>query len=434
MKGALIIIAATVYATVRAIRNPWVGVVGYATFAVLCPPWNWRWSLPDLEYQKYLAIGTLLGFLLTGLRRNRLPRHLLVPLWCLWLFLLLCYLSGMQSINPLKSSFFNEIIGKIVLMSSLVAFLLQSSRQIAILIGLLIVAQGWNAFNINQLYFERGFIQVNYFSWNFLDNNTYCVSSLPIAAMSLAAAMCAEKKWHRWIAGFIGILQIHQLMLLESRGTMIGAVLSAGLLIVFVPKTARSLRTIAIVLVLGGVLAGPPVVEEFMSSFEADDDLDSSAESRYKLWKAGAAITKDYPLLGVGPWAGQYLVPRYYEGYAGARQNKALHNLFFEVSTGMGVPALGLYLLFFGLPWWYHLRVWMRGHPLPAWFRVVQLGVLAGLPGYWLASMFSSGALIESPYLLVVIGIVSLYVLETERAAPTFVGLPPEHHTAPSLV
>ncbi len=412
MKGAILILGITAYVTLRALSHPWIGVVGYGTFAVLCPPWNWRWSLPELDYQKYMAVATLLGFLFTGMRRNPLPQRLLLPLLCLWGFLGLCFLSNLQSISPVKSAMFIDVFFKIILMSSLAVFVLNTGRQIAIFVGCLILAQGWNAFNINQLYFERGYININWFQWNFLDNNTYSISSLPMFFLAIGGSICAPRLWQRGLAGFIAVLQIHQIMLLQSRGTMIGALLACGLMIVFMPKTQRAIRTVLAAVVIGSILAGPPVIEEFSSAFKPQGELDSSADSRYGVWKAGAKITMDYPLLGVGPWAGERLVPHYYENYTDNRDAKALHNLLFEVSTGMGIPATILYLSFFGLPWWQHLKVWWRGGDFPEWFRIVQIGILAGIPGYWASSMFSSGALIEAPYLLMAIGIVSLYIYE----------------------
>jgi hypothetical protein len=61
-KGILLLLCIWGWTVINALRYPWIGFVGYAAFAVLCPPWNWRWGLPDLEYQKYLAVATVLGW------------------------------------------------------------------------------------------------------------------------------------------------------------------------------------------------------------------------------------------------------------------------------------------------------------------------------------------------------------------------------------
>ena len=111
----------------------------------------------------------------------------------------------------------------------------------------------------------------------------------------------------------------------------------------------------------------------------------------------------DYPLLGVGPNAARVLVPTYYEGGLD-QEEKALHNLFFDVSTGAGVFGFAAYFTVFALPL---LHAFRRYHPDDDDLGAIRLAVMAGLPGYLAASMFSSGLLFESCYVLVILGCVS---------------------------
>jgi O-antigen ligase len=100
------------------------------------------------------------------------------------------------------------------------------------------------------------------------------------------------------------------------------------------------------------------------------------------------------PILGVGPYAGQVVASRYLEL---DQYRKGLHNLLFEISTGNGVPATVCYLAYFFIPWFAHFAIW-RKKRIPekdAILRAVNLATLCGIPGYWVASMFSSGALLE---------------------------------------
>jgi O-antigen ligase len=420
-KGILLLLCIWGWTVINALRYPWIGFVGYAAFAVLCPPWNWRWGLPDLEYQKYLAVATVLGLGINGFRAQRLPQNVKFSIFSLLSYLAIAWISSFQSISPIKTAIYLDISWKICLMATLGVLLVDTPKKLYWFLWTIVLCQGWNAYNVNQLYYERGFINVNYFTWNFLDNNTYSISSLPIAAIAFALLM-TMKDWRlRALAGLIFVLQMHQIMILQSRGTMLGGILLVALGVLFMPKNRTSITMISTGLLLGIILAGPSVIEEFNSSFKAEGELDSSAESRYYIWKAGAAIMADYPLLGVGPWAGEVMVPRYYEGDIGGMTAKALHNLFFEIGTGVGIPGLIAYLLFFGIPWVAHFQLWLKEREtMEPWMRVSNLSVLCGVPGYWAASMFSSGALIESPYLLVVLGCASLgmhFNHQTELAA-----------------
>lgn len=413
--GAIAVLLLFAGLIIGSLFRPWIGVVGYLFFAVLCPQWNWRWSLPDINYQKFLAAAALISFILNGMRYRRLPRWGLIALVSLVVTLLLNFISGISSIDPPKSAFFLDIFWKITLMTCLASGVLSDLGVIRITSLLLVVAQGWNAYNINQLYFQMGFLDLNSLSWNFLDNNTYSISSLPIMALAIGVIFADQQRWVRYLAGVILVFQLHQLMLLESRGTMLGAILLCTLGVFVMPKSRLNWSIVILSTVVILVLAGPPVVREFSSIFGSKDELDTSADSRYYLWQAGLAITLDNPILGVGPWAGEMLVPAYYQGDMEMGKYKALHNLFFEMSTGAGIPALLLYVCIFLSVFWGHWQLWRSKSPMPPPLRATNVAVLCGIPGYLLASMFSSGLLIESPYLLVSLGIASVAGNQQER-------------------
>jgi O-antigen ligase len=416
-KGVIAILILWAYACMRALLNPWVGFIGYTVFVVLCPRWNWRWGWNDsVDYQKFLAGGTVAGVLLTGALFKPLNATAKASVAFFTIFLALVWVSSFNTMDVFYTTRFLDIIWKIWLMAILGVWLIDDQKKLVWFIWAFMLSQGWNAFNVNQLYYERGGINVNNFSWNYLDNNTYSISSVPVMGVVFGVLMVVKDWRLRLLTGLIFVLQMHQLMILQSRGTMVGGLCLVALGVFFMPKTRVSIQMTLIATVLGVLLAGPSVVKEFMSSFEAAESIDSSADSRYKLWKAGAAIMRDNPLLGVGPWAGQFVVPRYYEGNLDGMGQKALHNLFFEIGTGSGIPAVIAYLLYFFIPWFGHLKLWRQGIPRPgSWEQAVNVGYLCGVPGYWAASMFSSGALIEPPYLMVTLGCVGLQLAIDSR-------------------
>ena len=416
--GTLAILMLFAFITVSALTQTWKGCAGYGLWAVLCPTWNWRWSLPSFGYQKYIAGATLVGFLLSGMRRQKLTRSGTIAILGLCTYLVLSFAAAQQSINPVKAAQYMDVTWKMVLMAVIACWTIDDARKLVIFCWALCIAQGWNAVNINQLYYQYG-INVNYFTWNYLDNNVYSISSVPPMAVSFALMLYAPRRWMMCLASVIFILQMHQLMILQSRGTMIGAIALVLFGVFFMKKNRRTIGLIGGGVLAAAVLAGPSVVKEFSSAFAEEGERDSSADSRFKLWSAGAKIMVDYPLLGVGPWAGERYVHRYYDG--GTGKNKALHNLFFEVGTGSGIPALIGYLAYFLAPFLGHFYLWRRHRGrFPEWMRICNLVVLAGIPGYFVASMFSSGALLESPYLLVAIGIASLavYANSPQNASP----------------
>lgn len=417
--GPYFIYSLTGLLCVAGLLRPHVGLIGYFGFAILCPQWYWRFTLPDLPYQRYIAIATIAGAVLSGFRGNRfqLSGAATAAVGGLVFFYFWCLASSVQSVSPDDTQFFMRIIWKIVLMSVMGVLLLDTPQKILALMWVAVFAQGYNAFRIHEMYFEMGFIRVYDFTWNFLDNNTYSISTIPIMAMTVALVLGSPKLWQKMLAFLFFVLEVNQIMLLESRGCMLAAVALGAVLVVFMPKNVWTLTSLILCLALVVRLAGPRVIEEFNSAFAAQHELDSSAESRFRLWKAGAAITQRYPIFGAGPWAGQALVPQFYDGVLHYNK-RALHNLFFEISTGCGIPGLAGFLLFFWGTWFAHLRLVSKGwRNLPPWVQSTSMATLAGIPAFWVASMFSSGALIESPYTLVVIGAATLLVYQRERQA-----------------
>ncbi|QDT62892.1 O-antigen ligase family protein [Calycomorphotria hydatis] len=416
--GYFFVYALLAFFCLGGLYRPYIGVLGYYVFVLLQPEWNWRWSIPQGSgFQKYIAIAAVVGFVLHFFPGNRIRR---TPLWAcvaLTVFLGLAYLSSIWSINPSLSQWYLGNIWKIVLLALLTVRVFDSSGKILALIWSTVLAQSYNAFQINLQYFQEGYSYAAKYGWGTSgDNNLYSILTVPMIGLTAALATESRVWWQKGIAGVILILQIHQIMLMESRGCMLGTLVMMALAGWWMRKDSMNLIAAALVVLAGIVLAGPPVIEEFTSAFEAGDNLDASAESRFKLWKAGLAITQDYPLLGVGPYAGSNLVPSYYEGGLEG-SNKALHNLFFEISTGCGVPAMLCYCFFFVAIWWSLWRLWRRSRrQLPDWARIASLGVMVGLPGYWVSSMFSSGALLETSYLCAAMGGATLLVVYRDAA------------------
>ena len=404
MLGILIVYPLFLGVCLAALFRPWIGLVGFYGCVLLEPNWNWRWSIPpDFPFQKYIVASTLIGFLLAGLRGNRLSGSSLAAVVALLSYLVITFVSLQQTIDVRLSEFYWDSVWKIVLMAILAIVLLDEPRKVWICLVVMVLMQGYSAFRINEQYFSDGVSIYAHRAWGTKgDNNLYSNLTVPIIACSASVCIFAKKQW-LWIgAGIIFIFQLHQLMLLESRGAMLATVGMMAIFAWYMPRTKFTIWATALALIIGAGLAGPPVVKEFTSSFQAEGERDASADSRFKLWKAGWEITLDYPVLGVGPYAGQRLVPQYYEGY-GEGTVKGLHNLFFEITTGSGVVAAIFYFSFFLIPWylsWRHIRLIGNNPDAPDWLRAILLSVVAGIPGYLAASVFSSGSLIESSYLL----------------------------------
>lgn len=413
--GAAFIYSVLVLTCVAGLVRPHVALIGYYGFSLLVPNWNWRWSIPeDAGFQKYLAVSCLVGFLVNGLRGNRLRGTPLAACLCFAGYLAVSFASSFSAVDPVLAARYLDLMWKIVLMAVLSVVLIDTPGKLRALMWAALLAQGYNSFRINEDYFRQGYSSLLQGSWAFLDNNTYGLATIPVMGISVALVTYSARLWQRAVAGGVFLLQAHQLMLSETRGGMLGAlVLGVGCLW-FMPKNRWTLSIVACGAFAVAALAGPSVVKEFASTFKPREQLDDSAAGRFDLWKAGATITLDYPLLGVGPDNGRRFVPQYYPG--GLHGNdKALHNVLFDISTGSGVPGAFFYFAFFGLSWVAAFVARRDGRGISE-IQAVALAVLCGLPGFFTAGMFASSPLIESPYLLAVLGCCA-YLVARSRSA-----------------
>jgi hypothetical protein len=412
----VLIISIVIGCAIAALWRPHIGIIAFFGLYLLQPEWNWRWTmLQSFHHQDILAIATLLGTLFSFGRGNAPTKIALLSYGCLWSFLGLALFSLTQTINVTTSWFYMDILWKAILMASLAAFHLDTQQKITAMIWTLVITQGYNAYQISLQYFQDGYSRYSSSGFGNLDSNCYSLLTLPIIAFSGALAIYSRKWWQRVIAGVIAVLQIHQIMLFESRGSMIAGIIMGIVFVVNMPRSKNAVLSALVLLVAGGLLAGPSVVDEFNSSFGYREELDESAQSRYLLWESGWQITMDYPLLGVGPNCGRFLVSEYWDSgqLSVVTKDLALHNLFFEVSTGCGLPAAILYVSHFLVVFLVLLKLHWRRHSFPANEHPLgtpMLAATAGLPGYWLGSMFSSGALIESSYCCLAIGVATLCV------------------------
>jgi O-antigen ligase len=391
--------------------RPWLGVVAFYFFTFLIPEWNWRWAMPSyFPYPTIITCALLAGIAINGFQGFAIQPKLLSPITGLLLFICIAFLSSWSSIGPMLSSFYLRFLWKIVFMACMTMVLIDTPQKMLSLLFGICIAQAYNSFQINLQYFQDGFSAYVLDSWAFGakgDNNIYSSFTIPMLAGSLALGLCSDRLWIRATFLTVSALEVHQMMLLQSRGAMLGSLLTLTLVAVFVRKNSFTLSMITGGVLLGLALAGPPVVREFLSIFEGEENRDASAASRLVVWKAGLAIMRDNPLLGVGPWAGSLLVPT----YAGLNVPiKELHNLFLEIGTGCGVFATAAY---FGSYWLSWFGVYRRRH---SWssklsepsnnnaIEIVGITVISAIPGYFLASMFSAAALAESSYVILALG------------------------------
>jgi len=433
--GFYVIYAALIISCAAAIVRPAYGCIAFYLFVTLDPAWNWRWAFPaDPGFQKWIVIATALGFALQLKNFKFSTIEARYATYALAGFLAIAYMAANASAYSDRGLRYLDVLWRVLLPVGISLLTLVNRSSVFYVAVACLIGQGYNAFRINEEYFLTGYCRYAYQAdWGLkgLDNNGYSILTIPILAIAIGFALSPLQWRWRIFAGIIALLQTHQIMLMESRGGMLGALLAFAIAAWLCPKPISTINVLVTGMLLALALAGPPVVREFMSTFKEKGELDASAESRFYLWKAGAQIALNNPLLGVGPDASRFYVLRYYDYYFDSDlEQKALHNLFFEVVCENGVAAGIVYFSFFLLPWysvWRSRKALLEGDAVSC---ALTLTVLAGIPGYLLSSMFSSGSLIETSYILSIIGCGLLafrlqeQILHQQQSSPNLASTP----------
>ncbi|HEX6163949.1 MAG TPA: O-antigen ligase family protein [Vicinamibacterales bacterium] len=144
-------------------------------------------------------------------------------------------------------------------------------------------------------------------------------------------------------AAFIMPALLVALSLTLTRGAWVGVAVGVALLLL--SKDFRLLALVPIVIVASLLLAPDTIRERFWSML---DPKDLTGRDRIAMLEAGAAIVKDYPLMGVGPDQIERVYPRYRVPDAVKPTNPHLHNVPMQIAAERGLPALAAWLWFVG--------------------------------------------------------------------------------------
>jgi O-antigen ligase len=408
MKGLLLTFVLAGGGSVIALARPFVGACVYCLFAVLRPQVMWSFSLPpDVAFSQYLAGATLLGWAVKGFPTGGRLRGTGSALLALAGLVVVTRLSAVWALSPRAGEIAWQL-EKIVLMMVITFLLLDSERRVKTLAWVYLIAQGYLCVDLNITYVTSGQnIIVILDGYGALNNNTFALSLLPGIGLGIMMAI-HEGGWrHRLLATASTLAAVHIVLLSNSRGGYLGLMMIAVVTLYLVPKSAKSLAMITAVLIGVSLVVGPPVKSRFATLFA--DELDDSAASRPELWGAAWNVMLEHPLLGLGPQGFGEVSLNY-----GFEPGKAVHNLYLQTGTDSGFPAFLLLMTFYALV----LRLmWRSMRPLEGGGRTdpnaltsVMAGTVVGIVGYLTHSMFSAGLLIESPYIVAMLGLAAVRV------------------------
>lgn len=254
-----------------------------------------------------------------------------------------------------------------------------------------------------------------------------------VLCFGLGAALLWQLRGYRrsLAAAALGLILI-ALLLTLSRGAYLALGVAAAVFVTFLTPRARPSRSLllavpAVGIVAASVLAIPPVrseAETVISRAASTADLgEGSIEGRLDMWRVGAAIAIDHPILGTGPETYTLLFPQYRDSLLASRRDfwlayapESPHNVYLAIGAGSGLPALAAYLALIGAIFVQLLRG-LRVAATGAG-RIALAAILAGAAGHLVADLFMTADIAGSWLVWMILGAGVGYAEAVRRSAP----------------
>jgi probable O-glycosylation ligase (exosortase A-associated) len=424
MKGLIFTYVLTYGGAVVSLIDPYPGLLIYICFAVIRPESMWYWSVPGGNYSRVVAMALLAGWTLRGFGRWRFGQAAGVVAALLGYWLWAALSSALVAADQAVAWKYVEDLTKIVLPFLVGITTIDSPRRLKLLAWVIALSHGYVAFEMNLAYYVDGFNRVHQIGFGGMDNNGLAIAMVASTGLSFFLGLHAENLWLRAVALLSGLLTAHTVLLAYSRGGMLALILTGLASFWLLPKRPVHIVMFLIAVAVGIRLAGPEVQQRFSSSFAAEENRDSSAESRLQLWSDCCDVILKHPVLGIGPdhW---HLIAHTYGWPAG----KEAHTTWLQACAEVGVPGLLLLFLFYGLSV-VRLRPLARESTPVAdpCYRYLARAVIASVCGFALAAQFVTLPGLEAPYYIVLVGALTLKL--NSLAAESGELTPPDPETA----
>ena len=183
------------------------------------------------------------------------------------------------------------------------------------------------------------------------DANGVAAALVPSAVLLMYYAWMGNYKV-KILCVLCGALIANGLVLINSRGSFVGVVASAGLFLMYMMFSRyrkQGQRAMAVLIILCGISGGLYVADdsfwERMGTLQNTEDESTSGSSRINYWIASIEVARDNPgglgVQGFNAVSSLYLAPEYH----GDNDSKSVHSMWFQGLTETGWLGLGLFIM-----------------------------------------------------------------------------------------
>ena len=403
MKGLLLTYLLTFGGAGAALFNPFVGVCVYWIFDIVRPQYMFGWAGAQAPFSEIIAVATIAGWALKGFGNWRFGRGRIIVLlfaaYCAW-----AVLSALAAPDGAAALGFLRELGKRTIMFIIAVTLADSVDRVKKLAWVTAGSAGYLGLELNMRYLG-GFNEVQVLGYGGMDNNSIAMSLVVCLGPAVFLALY-ERRWlPKALALGAAVLIGHTVLLTFSRGGLFSMIAAGTVVAIAVPKRPRYLLAIVVTIALGLRLAGGEVRDRFNTAFAAQEERDSSAQSRLELWRDCILVMEKYPLLGAGPDHFPLIAEEF-----GWPQGKEAHSLWLQMGAELGIPGMLFLVSFYLAPLW---RVWPVARARQraeedTWPQHAAFMVISSLSGFVVASQFVTMEGLETPVYIVVIAVSTL--------------------------
>lgn len=412
---SLIWVALYVGGLAFAFITPIFGLFAYTFEYYLRPSLNW-WGrpLPDFRWSLIAAMVLGLTFLI---RRSSLPElksttNLALP----WLALMAAnsLLVNMWAVDPELSWLWSTQFLKHAAVYCLIIGVVRTRWSFDWLISLNIAGiLWWGLIALGERRESARLETVG--SGDSLGSNLLAAHVLTILPLLVVSALSERHATRRGLALVALPLVVNLMILANSRGAILGVIVTTGLAFLLAGRRQRIPLTIGAVTLAFAFyfLADTQFVRRQQTTTRA---ADPGAEGRIESWWGALKLVKDYPL-GAGGKGFHVLSPVYIpeivEAHGGS--GRSVHNTVLQVTAEWGLQGL-FFATGFILSTFYMLRSVRRRAAPRDWFSYRSLGIGLGLIGSLMAGLFTDRYYGESNYWLCALAFALTRIQATELA------------------
>jgi len=420
-KGLIFTYALTYGGSVISIFNPYVGLLVYFCFAIITPEEMWWWAVPRGHYSRTIAISLLVGWTLHGFGDLNFRRATPI-IYSLVAFFGWAYISGQNGEYPLISWAFCVNFAKILLPIIVGISLINSVKRLKQCAWVLMLSQAYVALEFNLSYLD-GFNRVTApDAYANMDNNSLCIAMVSACGLAFFMGLRDRRSWVKWPCFAAAALLAHVTMFGDSRGGMLALTVTGIAVFFIIPREPKHYLIFLLAIAVALRLAGPAVMERYLTIFVDEEERDYSAESRLELWEDCWDVMLQRPLFGVGPDCWPLIAPEY-----GWKRGKEAHSVWFQQGAEMGFPGVGFLVAYYGLTVLLLWGVMKRPDLQDTWLPDAARMVISSLVGFGVAASFVSLEGLELPYYIALLGAGTVKLAGMGDAVPD---LRPEHAPA----